>query len=398
MFWPRLFSRYILWEVLSLAAVTLVVSTSIIMVGVIAHQLISAGLGLHVFIKLLPYATLISLQFASPTALLFAVCSVYGRMAADNEFLAVKSSGVHPFRFLTPVFALALVLSPILVWVNDLAMSWGQPGLNRIVLHSLEDIVYGFLRANGSYASQNGLLIHVEDVEGKMLIHPTIMINSNSQTNTIVAEKASLRLNEKSETLVLELIDWQWHNESSWAVDGGQKPIEFEIPLEKASRKGRPSFKASEVALSEVANVRAALQRERQGHEQALLARNATALLTGRLGWFDDGVAAEHRANLEELDKRNFRLASEPWRRWALGFSCFSFVFFGAPLAILKRSADLWTSFGVCFLPILLTYYPLFALGADRAKNGAWPPYAALLGNFGLIGLGAILIVKVYRS
>ena len=88
---------------------------------------------------------------------------------------------------------------------------------------------------------------------------------------------------------------------------------------------------------------------------------------------------------------------AEPWRRWANGFSCFFFVLVGAPLAIRWRSADVWTSFGICFLPILCVYYPLLAFSVDRAKCGVLPPYAVWLGNVVLLVLGGWLLRRVIR-
>jgi len=99
-------------------------------------------------------------------------------------------------------------------------------------------------------------------------------------------------------------------------------------------------------------------------------------------------VGARHRLH---------RLQTEPWRRWANGFSCFFFVLVGAPLAIRMRNADLWTSFAVCFLPILIVYYPLMAYGVDRAKCGELPPYAVWLGNVILAAAGLWLLRKIVR-
>ncbi len=368
------------------------------MLGVVLHQLVAAGLGLRAFLEMLPYAMLVSLQFAVPSTLLFAVCSVFGRMAADNEIVAVTGAGVHPMRVITPVLLLSLVISPILVWINDLAMSQGQPGLNRVVMHSLEDIVYGFLRSNGSYASQSGFLIHVEDVQDRWLIHPTIMITGGTDTTTIVAEKASISLNAENETLVINLVNWQSDNGTAWSLDGGKDSMVLEMPLEKAARKSRESVRISEVAFSEMAVVGGDLMREKQTYEQALLSRCSTAMVSGRYGLFSDSLSLNQLAALKDIDRRKFRLACEPWRRWALGFCCFSFTILGVPMAIWKRSADYWSSFGVCFLPILVIYYPLFALGVDRAKNGQWPPFSPFLGNICITLMGLVLLRKVCRS
>jgi len=73
------------------------------------------------------------------------------------------------------------------------------------------------------------------------------------------------------------------------------------------------------------------------------------------------------------------------------------FVLVGAPLAIRLRNADVWSSFGVCFLPILCVYYPLMMGGVERAKSGALPPYSVWLGNVILSVAGCWLLRKVIR-
>jgi lipopolysaccharide export system permease protein len=78
-----------------------------------------------------------------------------------------------------------------------------------------------------------------------------------------------------------------------------------------------------------------------------------------------------------------------------LGFSCFFFVWMGVPMAILIRSADYAWTFGLCFVPILLIYYPLFGLALDRAKDGEWPAMSLWLGNLVLFLLGTWLLRRV---
>jgi lipopolysaccharide export system permease protein len=53
----------------------------------------------------------------------------------------------------------------------------------------------------------------------------------------------------------------------------------------------------------------------------------------------------------------------------------------GAPMAIMLRRADFLQIFIICFLPILVVYYPLLAYGVDGAKAGDLPSYAVWLGN-----------------
>ncbi|MFP6650462.1 MAG: LptF/LptG family permease, partial [Pirellulaceae bacterium] len=102
----------------------------------------------------------------------------------------------------------------------------------------------------------------------------------------------------------------------------------------------------------------------------------------------------------KQLGWQNFklnRLNTEIWRRWANGFSCLAFVLVGAGLAILLRTADIWTSFGLCFLPILIVYYPIMQFGVDRAKIGELPVYSVWIGNLVLFFFAALFLRKVNR-
>ena len=116
---------------------------------------------------------------------------------------------------------------------------------------------------------------------------------------------------------------------------------------------------------------------------------------------------------------RLFRLKTEPWRRWANGFSCLFFVTAGIPLSIRQRSGDFLTSFFLCFLPILLVgifsldlgpvVYVLIGLGTlyfpmgMLAMAASWPitkhvkAYCILflLLEMGMLGVFMALLVVI---
>jgi lipopolysaccharide export system permease protein len=91
------------------------------------------------------------------------------------------------------------------------------------------------------------------------------------------------------------------------------------------------------------------------------------------------------------------RLYTETWRRFATGFSCLFFVLVGVPLAIQVKTADFWTTFALCFIPILLIYYPLLAFGVAQAKSGDLPPYVVWAGNGFMLVWGLFLMRRVMR-
>ena len=69
----------------------------------------------------------------------------------------------------------------------------------------------------------------------------------------------------------------------------------------------------------------------------------------------------------------------------------------GAPIGILRKNSDFLSSFFVCFLPILIVYYPLLMLGVDQAKSGLLPPWSVWTGNIVLLVCGVWLILRMRR-
>ena len=66
-------------------------------------------------------------------------------------------------------------------------------------------------------------------------------------------------------------------------------------------------------------------------------------------------------------------------------------------MAIRLRNSDVLTSFFLCFLPILVVYYPLLAFGLDRAKSGTMNPQLVWLANLALAAWGLWLLRRVVR-
>jgi hypothetical protein len=132
--------------------------------------------------------------------------------------------------------------------------------------------------------------------------------------------------------------------------------------------------------------------------EQSAAAKMAMGILSGRVEQTTPAAVAWEREAVEWEKMRLRRIVMEPWRRWASGFACLCFVLVGAPMAIRMRNADFLTSFFLCFLPILLMYYPMFMFGLSRVKSGAMPPPAVWLGNVLITLWGIWLLRRVIRN
>ncbi len=398
MFWPGKYHRFLLGEVLRLFLTALAAVTILSVLFGVIEKLIEEGLGVLAIVQLIPFVLLLSLPFVMPATLLFAASSIIGRLAADNEIIAIKSAGISPIRVVAPVLLLALCLSPLAVLTNDLAVSWGRPGINRVVMQSLEEIIYRVLRSHRSYSSPNGFSVHVQDVQDRWLIRPTIIVYSSGsgESQTIMAEKAQLNWNPERQNLTMKLVNYESFGPKFSLIVAGTQ--ELELPRYLSAKKKDNSDSPSQFALSEI-GAQMSWEKFKIRNNRAMLASHvSTSMLTGRAGLMDDEMSKHYAWVVSASEQRLWRLRTEPWRRWAAGFCCFFFVWLGVPLAVLMKNGDYWTTFGMCFIPILLLYYPVFAFGLDRAKDGSWPPFCVWLGNFVLFSVGAFLFRRVYRS
>ena len=153
------------------------------LVGVM-KEAYSQGLGLKQVALLMPYVLPEALRFAVPGTILFATCSVYGRMAACNEVVAVKSTGhFADGAILADAGASRRVLSIATVWLNDVAVSWGRSGMRRVVIESVEEVAYAQLAQQKSFATKNFASMS-RRVDGRKLIRPTFTFQSRSLDET----------------------------------------------------------------------------------------------------------------------------------------------------------------------------------------------------------------------
>ena len=91
-----------------------------------------------------------------------------------------------------------------------------------------------------------------------------------------------------------------------------------------------------------------------------------------------------------------FRLRTELHSRFALACSCFFFVLVGSPFAVLQAKRQFLTNFFICFVPIVLVYYPLVLLAKNLSNTGtldaAW---AMWVGNVLMAFAGLFVLRRV---
>ena len=390
----RILPRYVLLELIKYFVAFVTALTVLILTVVVVQKALEVGLPLTWVPWMVPYMLPLSLQASLPATLLLATTFVYGRMAGANEVVALKALGISPWAILSPAYVLAILLSLATFCIYDLAVSWGRSGLERVVTEALEEIAYSKLRIEQSFATK-GFAIQVKRVDGRKLLHMTLSIGGGGRgpSTVITAEEAELRSDPANSMLKVLFrngkVDVQGRLTYTSSYD------EWNIPIRDPSKDSdiQPSSLPIRVIPQKIKEQTEQIDRYQEG----MAAQAACAMMVGDFGNLTAPAWNYHVETLKYLQGCLYRLWAESPRRWCWGFSCFFFVWVGAPMAIWLRNSDYLTSFFLCFLPILIIYYPVLIFLLDLTKNGSVPPWLVWLDNFLLFLMGLYLFRKVMR-
>lgn len=393
---PKLITRYVIWELTKIFLISSFAFVALMLLVGIADEARERGLGPEILIQLIPYIFPKALMFAMPATCLFSVCVVFGRMAADHEMTAINSMGLHQSVIIFPVLALTFLLSLFAVWVNDVSFAWSYWGIERVVLESSDKILYGVLEDQGSFKTDK-FSIEVQGVEDRTLIQPVITVYSPKRSIRAVAEAATLKTDLESHELQFimnngAVVD-EGNSKGTYRFDQDKQSIPLKSPEEIAKASGNPSH----LYLSQIGYAIEQQSADLEMQQKADAIRACGQMVTGDLIGLTNQDWLQRIELQNDANHRLSRLHVVPHRRWANGFSCLAFAMIGIPIALRMKTSNYATTFGVCFLPILVVYYPMFMLGLTGAKEGTLPPYSAWLGNAVCMSIGVFLMYRQFK-
>jgi lipopolysaccharide export system permease protein len=285
-------------------------------------------------------------------------------------------------------------LSLISLVLNDQVIPWAMSNIERIVSEAMEDIFLDMLRSKHIVADPSrGVSVMVMDVEGKTLIRPTFRYSpKGSEPVMIQAQQATISFDMKAREIVL-------HLERGQADLGREKTIsirdnDIRVPMPKELADTHPRH----LTIREIKRVMAETRAELNDYVVAKDLRAMFALTLGDFNELADDSTLYHREfeKPKETDLR--KLHTEIHSRLAMSMSCMFFVLIGGPFSMLQARRQFLTSFIMCFVPILLVYYPL-ALGMmNLCKTGqADPTWAMWIGNAVLFTAGLHILRRLLR-
>src|SRR6202453_1987603 len=100
--------RTIFWELVRVFLLSLIGITGMLLMAGIIAEATQHGLSPMQLLAAIPLLIPSTLPYTLPATTLFATCVVYGRLAADNEILAIKACGVNVLHVVKPGLVLGV--------------------------------------------------------------------------------------------------------------------------------------------------------------------------------------------------------------------------------------------------------------------------------------------------
>ncbi len=362
--------RYILRELLVTFALAFAAVVGVCAIGIIFQTLRSyEGMTLAFIVRLAPVA----LSQMSPWAMIAAACLtatlVYGRLAADNEIEAIRTSGVHVARILVPAVLFGLILSGLAYMIHGEAAPRAR-------------------YARRSLIKETVLLVLRHPPSG-----PQTEIRLGARNRLSYANCSEGRL-DRPALLILEgtrpsFLYFAREGRLDVPDDGPPSITLVDSALAMFNPKGAPSelprveldisFKDERTVPFELDDI----YKRRRGPEDM-----PTDELTAYLA--HAASAAEAAAN----PKRAAEALTEYHGRMARSLAPFVLVLLCTPIGIFVKKGNRLAGMGVA-LPPIIGYIVLLMFGEGLAAKRQLAPEVATWGSVGI--LAAVALVLLWR-
>jgi lipopolysaccharide export system permease protein len=348
----------------------------LVFVGVFGY-VAEFGLGPVQIMKILPFVVPSLMPFTIPATLLLTVCLVYGRIAGDQEVTAAKAAGINVLSLLWPAVFLSMIASIGSMMLTDQAIPWAMENIQRVIILATEDIFLDQLRVKHQASDPvRGYSISVMDVRGKTLIRPMFEYTPSGHTTvTVQADEATLKFDLDAKQVILHLVEGRI--DIPGQGETRVKDHEYPFPLPFHSEDPKPRH----LTIRQIDRFQEQLANDSQRKADIRDMVMASALLTGDFQRLTDDEAGDLQKGREYNRRDLAKLNAEVHNRFAMSTSCLFFVLLGAPFSIAQARRQFLISFFICFLPILVIYYPVSFLMLGLAKtsqvNPAWAVWVA---------------------
>ena len=367
----KLIDRFVGRELLVSVLFAIAVLSLVLVVGNIFRKLlpllVNHDVPMEYLITFIAYVLPFSLIFTIPWGLLTAILLVFGRLSADNELMALRSSGVSISRICIPLAGIALVCTAICLWLNVQAAPAAQEKLRSAIFDLATSNPMALFGSDQIIDQFPGRKIYVGKKEGNKLENITVFeLNKNSlPVKVTYARTGMLEADLANKQILMHLYQarYQARDEKDpydlrKIRDGiymaeGTLPISLEELYEKEKKRPYRSALSIEQLLDQLKSEN---QRERS-------------------------------ASRTEINKR-----------FSFPFACIAFAIIGVPLGITAHRRE--TSVGFAMGLIVAVSYFLFVIIGDTLRENpkVHPELLVWFPNVLFFVLGTFLFRRLARQ
>jgi lipopolysaccharide export system permease protein len=374
----RLLHRSIFYELTKVFLLAFVGLTGLLLLAGVIAEATRNGLGPAQILAAIPLLIPSTIPYTVPTTTLFAVCVIYGRLAADNEILALRAAGVHIRHALWPALALGTIASIVtFVLFLDL-IPYTHYILRSQISGDVRELLYGMLKRESRICHPRlNYEVYVKRVEGQKLKDAQFRRKDpkGGYDMIAVAREAELLVDMAHKKIYVRMKHCDItdsRNKTPTFVEERVWPVDLPDDL-TGQGKARPS----DMTWSELMEARQKIFDDQELVEGDIAAHQAAINLHNAEGHFGDHIR-RRRDDLKALAMRLATIDAEIWQRPAFALGCLCFVVVGCPVGIWFSKSDYLSAFITCFLPIVMVYYPLMLCGINMARSDKILPMVAI--------------------
>lgn len=347
----KLIDRYVGWQVLTTTLFAVAILSVVLVLGNVFKQLlellVNSNAPIELILSFVAYILPFSLTFTIPWGFLTAVLLVFGKMSAENELIALRTSGVSIGRICVPVLLLALGCVGLCLWINVEVAPRAQVKMKDALYEIVTNNPLAMFDSDKVIEEFPGQKIYVEHSQGAKMenLHVYQMNDDDDAMQVIFAKRGRIETDRAQKQLLLHIYDGRLEQRNAQAPDEFLKiaratmdEATFAISLRELYEKNKKRKGMSSMTVGELLN------RLETDHESALSERDSKA------------QAAQRSSAKTEIQKRfSFSLAS------------LAFALIGVPLAITAHRKE--TSIGFLLSLVVAFVYFLFIIIADTVKE-----------------------------
>ena len=387
--------RYVMGEVVRAFALAVLTMTIIFVLFMVITEATKLGLSPRDIMTLVLYVIPGTLPYTVPVSMLFAVTVVFGRLAADNEVIAVKTSGLSAMTILWPAIIMGGTLSALLLFLSHGLIPRANHLAKITIFKNFEDAFYKALKIEREFNNAGWpflIMVRDVDVESRTMFDAIFKHRANSGPGgdtfdlVVQAKKAVIKfdldLGEAHIFLEGAEISNGGKSDDVVIIDGREIVMKIPDKTNTSAEKRIQEWTTRELSDEQV-DYRRKIVRERK--RQAIDA--SLCIGSGRLQWVHWEDVQTSFVDYGYWTRRVSEYETEKQLRSAQAFGSFFFVILGAPVGILFAKRDFLSAFISCFMPIIVLYYPLMLLGVNLGKEDVLNPVIALWASNVLLGI-----------